>query len=78
MVIDADLPIDDTKDCTAVASDYLASITPLVFEDDNTLISDKARIRFLHLSPNAPMVDVQLAGGGAVVSVYYLNRRKRR
>ena len=58
-----DLPIDATKDYTAAATDVLASITPVLYEDDNTLVSDMARIRFIHLSPNAPMVDVQVAGG---------------
>jgi hypothetical protein len=64
VVINSDATLDETKDYSVVASDVLSNITPLLFEDDNTLDSDSARIRFLHLSPNAPAVDIQLADGG--------------
>lgn len=67
VVIDADLAIDAAKDYTVAAGNTLASITPFVFEDDNTLAPGAARVRFLHLSANAPSVDIALAGGGATL-----------
>lgn len=67
VVINIDLPIDETKDYTAAATGVLASITPVLYEDDNTIYPNLASVRFIHLSPNAPEVDIQLAGGGGVL-----------
>ena len=64
VVIDATLPIDGNTDYTIAATNVLASITPQVYVDDNTLSATDARVRFIHLSPNAPSVDIGLAGGG--------------
>lgn len=64
VVIDADLTLDDGVDYTVAATDLLANITPVVFVDDNTISPGQARVRFLHLSPDAPAVDIALAGGG--------------
>jgi uncharacterized protein (TIGR03382 family) len=58
VVIDADVAIDDTMDYTVAATDFLANITPIVYVDDNTIDPDNARIRFIHLSPDAPAVDI--------------------
>lgn len=57
-----DFAIDGDTDYTIAAADVPASITALPFVDDNTLLDDAARVRFIHLSPNAPTVDVALAG----------------
>ncbi len=65
--INADVAIDGATDYSIVAADTFASITPLVFEDDNTIANGQARVRLLHLSPNAPNVDVGLAGGGPIL-----------
>lgn len=35
----------------------------LPFVDDNTSIAGQARVRFIHASPNAPLVDITLPGG---------------
>lgn len=67
VVIDATLPIDGNTDYTVAATGLLAGIQPAVYVDDNSLISDKARVRFIHLSPDAPAVDIGLAGGGSLV-----------
>lgn len=64
IVINADLTIDGALDYSVAASNTLASISPLVFVDDNTLNPASARVRFIHLSPNAPNVDIAVAGGG--------------
>lgn len=63
-VINADLPIDENQDYTIVATDFLSNITPIVLLDDNTLDPNNARIRFFHGSPDAPAVDIRVAGGG--------------
>ena len=48
--------------------DSVASIEPLVLADDlSSPAAGKAHVRFVHLSPDAPAVDIGLAGGGAVV-----------
>lgn len=67
VVIDADAMIDEANDYTIIASDVLAEITPLVFVDDNDTVGDAAKVRFIHLSPNAPAVDIALADGGPVL-----------
>lgn len=63
-VIDADLNLLYYKDYTVIAIDNLAEITPLVLEDDNgTVDPQRARVRFVHASPDAPPVDIAVAGG---------------
>ena len=42
----------------------LAEIRALPLGDDNSL-TDDARIRFVHASPDAPAVDIALANGGS-------------
>ncbi len=64
VVIDATLPLDAALDYTIAATGVLASIAPAVYQDDNTLSSTQARLRFIHLSPNAPAVSINVAGGG--------------
>src|SRR6185295_2866966 len=52
---------------TVFAVDSVASISALVLSDDLTPpASGKAHVRFVHLSPNAPAVDVAVAGGAVV------------
>lgn len=62
-VINADLALADNTTYTVAAINLLSSITPLVLVDDNTLNPAAARLRFVHASPNAPAVDIALAGG---------------
>ncbi|MBL7999860.1 MAG: DUF4397 domain-containing protein [Candidatus Kapabacteria bacterium] len=50
------------KNYTIFAVDSVSKITPLVVEDDlTTPAAGKAHVRFLHLSPNAPAVDIVVA-----------------
>jgi hypothetical protein len=50
------------------ATGEVADLEPLVLVDDLTPPArGKAHVRFVHLSPNAPAVDVAVAGGGPVV-----------
>jgi len=63
VVIDAQgVAIDGSTDYTIAAGGFLAGIQPFIFEDDNTIDADNARVRFIHLSPDAPAVDVNVAG----------------
>jgi hypothetical protein len=66
-VIEATLPLAAGTDYTVAAINTLSAIEPLVLVDDNTVASGESRVRFVHASPNAPAVDIALAGGGAVL-----------
>lgn len=54
------------EDYSVLAVGELANIRALPLVDDNSL-SDDARIRFIHASPDAPAVDIALANGGPVL-----------
>jgi len=67
-VINATLSLTKDKNYSIFAVDSVAKISPLVIEDDlTTPQSGKAHVRFIHLSPNAPAVDIAVASTGAVV-----------
>jgi hypothetical protein len=67
-VINADLTLDKDTYYSIFAVDSVADITAIAFEDDlSEPASGKAHVRFIHLSPDAPAVDIALAGSGAVV-----------
>ncbi|QQS30125.1 MAG: DUF4397 domain-containing protein [Sphingobacteriales bacterium] len=56
------------KSYSAFAGNAVANIEPILFSDDLTVPAQgKAHVRFIHLSPDAPAVDIAVAGGGAVV-----------
>ena len=55
------------RDYTMVAVGKLDAIEPLLLADDNRpLPPHKARVRFVHASPDAPAVDVAVTGGPTV------------
>lgn len=63
-VIDADLPVAAGATYTVFAGDSVANIGAVVVEDDLTApAAGKAHVRFVHLSPDAPAVDVAVQGG---------------
>ncbi|MGD9892311.1 MAG: DUF4397 domain-containing protein [Dehalococcoidia bacterium] len=63
-VIEADLPLQAGQDLTVVATGRLAEIAALPLEDDNSAPSPgNAKVRFVHASPDAPAVDIAIAGG---------------
>ncbi len=52
---------------TVFAVDSVAAIGSLILVDDlATPAAGKAHVRFVHLSPNAPAVDIGVQGGGVV------------
>lgn len=71
VVIDADVTIEAGNDYTVAATNVLASITPLVLVDDNSApAAGNAHVRFVHASPDAPAVDVAVAGGPVLFADY--------
>lgn len=66
-VIDANLQLAANTNYSVFAIDSLSSIEPLVVTDDLTdPASGNAHVRFIHLSPDAPAVDVAVQGGSVV------------
>jgi len=67
-VINADLALEKDKNYSVFAVNTVANIEPLVLVDDLTApASGKAHVRFVHLSPDAPAVDIAVASNGTVV-----------
>ncbi|MCA9670221.1 MAG: DUF4397 domain-containing protein [Myxococcales bacterium] len=62
-VIDAALDLAKDTDYTVFAIDTLANIAPLVLEDDKSVEANKARVRLVHASPDAPAVDIKVGKG---------------
>ena len=66
-VIDAQVPFAARRNYSIFAVNQVASIEPLVLEDDLTRPAPgKTHVRFIHLSPDAPAVDVAVQGGPVV------------
>lgn len=67
-VIDAPVTVEAGKAYTIAAVNSLDNIEPLVLEDNTGIPTDgQARVRILHASPDAPAVDIKLAGTDTVV-----------
>lgn len=63
-VIDATVNLEANKNYTVFAVDSVSKIKASVVIDDLTApASGKAHVRFFHLSPNAPAVDIAVTGG---------------
>ena len=68
VVIEANLPIVVDQEYTIIAANSLSNIQPIVLTDNRTVKTSKAKVRFVHASPDAPAVDIKLNdGNGAVV-----------
>jgi hypothetical protein len=66
-VIGADLPVMAGASYSVFAVDSVSRISPLVVADDlSAPASGNAHVRFIHLSPNAPAVDIAVTGGPVV------------
>ncbi len=63
IVIDVDLQVDANNEYTVIATDQLSSITPIVAVDQRSINANKAKIRFIHGSPDAPAVDIKVEDG---------------
>jgi hypothetical protein len=62
VVIDATIRLNDGGNYTVAATGLLASIQPIVLEDDRGT-TGQAKVRFVHASPDAPAVDIAVTGG---------------
>ncbi len=63
-VIDANATLTADASYTIIAANTVASIEPIVLEDNLTApAAGKAHVRFIHLSPDAPAVDIAVTGG---------------
>lgn len=66
-VLDANLPVLANTTYSVFAADSAANLDFVALVDDlGTPASGKAHVRFIHLSPNAPAVDVAVQGGAVV------------
>jgi len=67
-VINADITFEEDKNYSIFAVDAVSKISAIALEDDLTApAAGKAHVRFVHLSPDAPAVDIAVASTGAVV-----------
>jgi hypothetical protein len=67
-VINGDLDLEADKYYSVFAVDQVSEITALALVDDLTMpAAGKAHVRFVHLSPDSPAVDIAVASSGAVV-----------
>lgn len=66
-VINGDVTFEADKNYSVFAINRLASIEPLILTDDlTTPAAGKAHVRFVHLSPDAPAVDITTNTGTVV------------
>jgi hypothetical protein len=68
-VIEANLPLQADAYYSVFAVDSVSKISAVVLADTlTTPAAGKAHVRFVHLSPNAPAVDVAVTGGPVIWS----------
>jgi len=68
VVIAGDFDLAAATDYTVIATDFLAMLSPVVLTaDGGTPAEGKAWVRFFHGSPDAPAVDIAVAGEGPVL-----------
>jgi hypothetical protein len=64
VVIDAEMAFDAGTMTTVAATDALAQIAAQVISDSPAPVADEAQIRVVHLSADAPRVDIAADGSG--------------
>lgn len=65
VVIDADVPLANSKAYTLLAVGALADIEPLVLEDNNRSVATEAKVRLVHGSTLAGNVDIYVLASGS-------------
>jgi len=74
-VINADVPFEKDKVYSVFAVDSVSNLSAVLTNDGLTApASGKSHVRFLHLSPNAPAVDVAVTGGPVLFSNRTFNK----
>lgn len=66
-VIGADLPFEAGSRTTIAATGFVADIAPVLLNDDFVNEDDKAQVRVVHFSPDAPAVDIAPDGAAALI-----------
>jgi hypothetical protein len=67
-VIDAMVTVEAGAAYHIAATGLVAEITPQIYQVDLSMLADEeARIRVIHTSPDAPAVDVAVAGGDVLI-----------
>jgi len=68
VVIDATVTLSPNTAYTVAATGLLGAndLRPIVLVDDRSTSGSQARVRFVHVSPDAPAVDVAVTGGPVV------------
>lgn len=68
-VIDGNVLLEDDESYSVFAIDSVSKLKAVVMMDDlTTPAAGKAHVRFFHFSPNAPAVDIAVAGGPVLFS----------
>ena len=70
IVIDATVDFAAGQAYTVAATGLLGDddLSPIVLQDDLSPTAERAKVRFVHTSPDAPSVDVAVAGGPVLFS----------
>ena len=68
IAIDADLTLDADTTYSIVATDLLATISPIVLADDRRRVVTESKVRIVHASPAAGPVDVYVTAPGADIT----------
>ncbi|MEW5924247.1 MAG: DUF4397 domain-containing protein, partial [Candidatus Zixiibacteriota bacterium] len=63
VVIDVDVTLQTDRDYTVFAIGNLDNIEPIYTLDVRTAITDKAKVRIIHASPDAPNIDLKFDSG---------------
>jgi hypothetical protein len=70
VVIDAEVTLEPGSLTTVAATNELANITPVVISDDPAPVEEEAQVRVVHLSADAPRVDVAPDGSGRKGAIF--------
>jgi hypothetical protein len=70
VVIDAELTFDGGTLTTVAATNELRNITPVVVADEPAPVADQAQVRVVHLSADAPKVDVAPDGSAKKDAIF--------
>lgn len=65
VVINADVPLVNSKAYTLIAVGSLATIEPLLLEDNNRKVATEAKVRLVHASTLAGNVDIYVLAAGS-------------
>ena len=67
-VIDADVTLAEGAAYHVAATGLVADIAPQIYQVDLSMLADdSARVRVIHASPDAPAVDIAVAGGDVLI-----------